>query len=208
MQQYFIEWVSGYKDLISTLQSIATMTGLIIAGMWALRRFYYERPYQGSLEVTITGTLFSSNSSANLMHMFIHVKNIGKAAIKIGNSTQIDHHSSIKVYAISKSANLLPDDIRSSSGPINTELDSSAFSEQIIDRDFVEQFKPWFEERKFAILESGEGETYSLDFALDKSIGTILVMVTIYETRINRALGRPYYWREHTLINCTEEAQG
>jgi hypothetical protein len=205
MEHDIIQSVLKYKEVISSLQSIGTILGLIIAGIWALRRFHYERPYQGSLEVTINGSLFASNTSANLMHLFIHVRNIGKAAIKIGNSTDISHHSSIKVYAVSGSAKLLPDDINSTSGTINTDLTTSKFSEQIIDLDFVELFKPWFEDRKYAILESGEGETYSLDFAVDKSIGVILVHVTIYETRTNKSLGRPYYWREYAMINCLSD---
>ena len=204
MGQDIIQLLLKYKEVISSLQSIGTILGLIIAGIWALRRFHYERPYQGSLEVTINGSLFASNSSANLMHLFIHVRNIGKAAIKIGNSADISHHSSIKVYAVSRSAKLLPNYINSTSGTINTDLTTSQFSEQIIDLDFVELFKPWFEDRKYALLESGEGETYSLDIAIDKSVGVILVQVTIYETRMNRALGRPYYWREYAMINCKE----
>jgi hypothetical protein len=204
MEQNIIQFLLKYKEVISSLQSIGTILGLIIAAIWALRRFHYERPYQGSLEVTITGSLYASNSSANLMHLFIHVKNIGKAAIKIGNATNISHHSSIKVYAVSRTSKLLPDGINNTSGTINTDLTTSKFSEQIIDLDFVELFKPWFEDRKYAILESGEGETYSLDFAVDKSVGVILVHVTIYETRTNKSLGRPYYWREYTMINCKE----
>lgn len=203
MLQDTVSWLAANKDAISTLETILTIMAIIVGGIWALRRIYFERPYAGALEVAVSGSTVSRTADAHLVHISVKAKNIGKASIEIGNPPDDPHHSTIRIFGFARTARLVSGRPGGEPATIREALTAIPYSTVLVDRDFVDQFEPWFVDRRFTILEAGESETYSMVVALDKNIAALLVQVTIYETRIDRGLGRPFYWREHALIDTT-----
>lgn len=198
-----IEYLASLNDALSSLQAIVGMIALVFGAVWALRRFGFERPYESVLNLEPAISIVHLGNKAKYLQVQVQIKNIGKAAIVIGDSAKAT--SQARVLGI----------VDAGWEKINqnglVDLEDDLLRSQTIclfDGGFTDIFRKWFEKPwpsgfARATLEVGEPEQYSAQLLVPDGVVGIFFSVKIYEAIIrNPDLDRPYYWLIEKLIEC------
>jgi hypothetical protein len=197
-------FLTAHKELIASIQSLATIIAMIIAGTWALRRLSFERPFQSALCIEISALTLPIISGLNLFHIEIIVKNIGRSVVTYGDTDNANIKSWVKVAGIKKDAFGREAAFAKGMGTHKfVSWDDNGFVVDLYDGPFISLFSEWFENTTSVTLEAGEWEQYSIDLMLQPTIENVSISVKVYEsTTRDRKLGRPYYWLAQKIFPC------
>ena len=196
----------------------------MIAGIWAIRRIAYERPFQSLVGFEASSKCSKINENLFLLHVQIIIKNEGHAVINYGDSDDLKYRSTITMKGIKNNIQLpgkptLPAGEAAefiTRNPLKSARfipwnDEGAFV-TLFDGPFNELFQDWFWDplggrSKSVTLEGGESEQYSCDCLVSTDIAQVSIAVTIFETVVkDKKLGRPYYWSIEDVFPLKESA--
>jgi len=187
MVHVLVEGISTHKDFFAGLESIVTMVAIPIAGVWALRRFAFERPFEPALHMELSASAIRANSSFRLLHVEMKLKNTGRAVFELS-----DQHSWIKVYALNTEIKM-PSDGKNWFNWDDTKL-------------ATKMFEGWFTDAPSLVLESGEEEDYAADIAIPVDISVVNIWVRVTQTITKgKKTETQYYWSTQRVFDLSKQ---
>lgn len=80
-------WLGTHKDSIQAIKDLATAFAILIAGGWAIFRFYFRREFEPCAELDVSLIFVGRHADDWLVEVVSSVKNVGSCQLKITNFT-------------------------------------------------------------------------------------------------------------------------